>query len=412
MRLLNTSTEKLEEFMANPPPYAILSHTWWALPDDHVAFDTDKLRGQGEVLFADMQNNTAREKLSYPKVLATCMLAKAQGYDWVWIDTCCIDKSSSAELSEAINSMFTYYQDSANCYVYLDIEIPSGNMSADRLRQARWISRGWQVFTLFTFRRDSMLTRNVRTLQELIAPRHVEFYDKNWIPQGTRAQYAEVLADVTNIKIGHLKAWSGGWGRRELDQYSIADRMSWVGDRQTARPEDIAYCLFGIFDVHLPPLYGEGAKKAFRRLQEEIMKTSTDLSLLAWSGPSFLHLSVLAESPRRFKGTKSIMFHDYVEEVEPFKMTNKGLRVKIPLIMEDEEEATCTAVLQNCYITDQHIRVGVRLKRAWMSKRPAEEGHSVWNRKSGSRSEALDVYSVDEEGLKRAKIYKIYLAIE
>jgi hypothetical protein len=310
--------------------------------------------------------------------------------------------------------MYAYYQNSANCYVYLDIEIPSGNMSAECLQQTRWISRGWQVLVLFTFRLDSVLTRNLRTLQELIAPHHVEFYDKKWNCQGTRAQCAEVLADVTNIDVSLLKPSLGSWGRRGLDQHSIADRMSWVRDRQTTRPEDIAYCLFGIFDVHLPPLYGEGAKKAFRRLQEEIMKTSTDLSLLAWCERPFPHLSAqsqctLAESPTWFKGVKRISFRGFDEE-EPFKMTNKGLHAKIPLIINEEKDATCTAVLQNCrYLDKSATWIGVRLRRSSNSTPPLAEGRSVWYRDVWLKSGVPTVYSVDEVTVKNAKIYKIYL---
>jgi hypothetical protein len=109
-----------------------------------VRSDVDEFRDEGEVLFTDIQDGTAHLKKGFEKVKKCSELA-AQTYRYVWIDTCCIDKSSSAELSEAINSMFKYYQNSKICYVYLDIEVAPGNVSAVEFRQARWTYRGWYV---------------------------------------------------------------------------------------------------------------------------------------------------------------------------------------------------------------------------------------------------------------------------
>jgi hypothetical protein len=132
MRLLDTSTLQLMEFQdIATPRYVILSHTW----DD------------GEVLFADIENGTARRKKGYRKLSNCCNRARLDGYQWVWIDTCCIDKSSSAELSEAINSMFRWYQSSQICYAYLaDVESCSTvHETLVQFKSSRWMTRGWTL---------------------------------------------------------------------------------------------------------------------------------------------------------------------------------------------------------------------------------------------------------------------------
>jgi hypothetical protein len=250
-----------------------------------------------------------------------------------------------------------------------------------------------------------------RTLQELMAPKLVMFFDKMWRFVGTRTDVSSELAQVTNIDIslldkGRDEEFRPPWLRR----FSIANRMSWAAKRRTTRPEDIAYCLFGIFGIHLPPLYGEGAKKAFLRLQHEIMKASLDLSILAWSGPrSFRTRPLLANSPSMFNDHVGIEFEQHGDG-EPFKITNKGLRVKIPLIINDREENTCTAVSQNCRYSDRSATwIGLRLKRSPHSTGPLEEGRSVWYRTVYLGDKVPTVYSVDDKVVKNAKVYKIYL---
>ncbi|KAF2194687.1 hypothetical protein K469DRAFT_522323, partial [Zopfia rhizophila CBS 207.26] len=119
------------------------------------------------------------------------------------------------------------------------------------------------------------------TLQGLIAPDYVDFHTKEWKYCGSRDQLAGSLHEVTNIDCRVL-ALRSSRQRQMLSQFSIATRMSWASKRVTSRPEDIAYCLFGIFDVNMPLLYGDGAQKAFARLQEEILRCSVDRSILAW----------------------------------------------------------------------------------------------------------------------------------
>jgi hypothetical protein len=168
--------------------------------------------------------------------------------------SCCIDKTSSAELSEAINSMFRWYSRSKVCYAYLtDVSYDGFD---DSLPKSRWFTRGW-------------------TLQELLAPSSVVFYSAEWTRIGDSEVLISVLRNVTRIDEGILSR------TKSLDWVSVAEKMSWAATRETTRVEDMAYCLLGIFDINMPLLYGEGGR-AFQRLQEEILRNSQDQSLFAW----------------------------------------------------------------------------------------------------------------------------------
>ncbi|KXJ86577.1 heterokaryon incompatibility protein-domain-containing protein, partial [Microdochium bolleyi] len=277
MHLLNVHTQVLELFLGTSrPPYAILSHTW----GDHEAkFEdyceettaTPNHEPQSQPQPRSRQARTRRETRQAPRkalIAACCRKAIADGFNYVWVDTCCIDKRSSAELSEAINSMFRWYRESACCYVYL-ADVPAAPFSAS----ARWFQRGW-------------------TLQELLAPRALKFFDAEWTwigfslqevnpPQDWRLGLERAvpnltvcISDITGISISQLQ--SG-----DLSSTCVAQRMSWASARETTREEDIAYCLLGIFDVNMPLLYGEG-ERAFERLQEEIIKKNSDQSIFAF----------------------------------------------------------------------------------------------------------------------------------
>ncbi|KAH8728029.1 heterokaryon incompatibility protein-domain-containing protein [Phaeosphaeriaceae sp. PMI808] len=374
MRLLNTSTFEFEEFLVNPPYYAILSHTW----------------EKDEVIFSDMQNGTARSRNGAEKLWQCCQLAASQFYRYIWVDTCCINKESSAELSEAINSMYTYYEESLVCFVYLDIEIPLGYLTAEDIRRARWTYRGW-------------------TLQEFLAPNRVLFYDKNWKFCGTRDDNCDMLAEAMNIRAGLFRTFKDPVIKDiAMRQCSIAERMSWASERQTTRPEDIAYCLFGIFKVNLTPLYGEGGISAFKRLQEEIMKNSSDMSILAWSGrpltAGYRRMSALALSPRQFSGGSRILFSD-TSKIAPFGMTNKGLRVKVPLISKGSEDSDtiATIVLANCVFRNHPpFPLGIRI-----SKISADD--DVYYRDFGlGTDETEHVYPVEDSDIP-AELTKVYL---
>lgn len=241
MRLVNTQTLQLKEFFDNSAEdleYAILSHTW----------------EKEEVIFPDMQDlDKAQAKAGFGKFRDACALAARQGHSYIWIDTCCIDKSSSAELSEAINSMFNWYGDSRVCYAYLcDVE------NAAEMGNSRWFTRGW-------------------TLQELIAPSRVEFYSTSWDYIGEK-QDDDIISVVS--RASRVDEWvlAGVIG---LDEVSVAKKLYWASERKTTRVEDKAYCLMGLFYVNMPLLYGE-REQSFMRLQHEITKRTDDQSILAW----------------------------------------------------------------------------------------------------------------------------------
>jgi hypothetical protein len=244
-----------------------------------------------------------------------CSQALEDGLKYVWIDTCCIDKRSSAELSEAINSMFRWYRGAKHCYAFLE-DVPANldtTEDSSSFTRARWFKRGW-------------------TLQELIAPFFVRFYSGNWTFLGNSKTLRDIIVRITGVS-SHILL--GGDLRRE----SIAKRMSWASQRETTRDEDMAYCLLGIFDVNMPLLYGEGGDKAFIRLQEEILKTSLDHSVFAWgftndpktANDPLEQVGVLAESPAAFAYSSSIVPYHF-SGVNPFSMTNKGLQLELPIL--------------------------------------------------------------------------------
>ena len=193
-----------------------------------------------------------------PKVRNACKVAQKNGFRYIWIDSCCIDKSSSSELSEAINSMYRWYGLATVCYAYLaDVPCKDDHKAeGSAFRESRWFTRGW-------------------TLQELIAPVNVVFLSKDWAPIGSKQALINLVESVTGINaraLLHLKP---------LEGFSVAQRLSWAASRETTRKEDRAYSLLGMFDINMPTLYGEG-DRAFRRLQEQIMQRFPDQSLFAW----------------------------------------------------------------------------------------------------------------------------------
>lgn len=303
MRLLRTDTLKLESFDGeSTPPYAILSHTW----------------ENNELSFQDLQRARLQEASTpnFRKVVDTCRIARERGFAYVWIDTCCIDKTSSAELSEAINSMFRWYRQAAICLAYLSDWEPDAGQSEASFERCRWFTRGW-------------------TLQELIAPSNVDFYDSAWNLRGTKHAMVDQLSKITGIRARAIT------DADELYCLPTGEKMSWASRRQTTRIEDRAYCLLGIFDVNIPLLYGEG-NKAFRRLQEEIMRKTSDLSLLAWESetPDEELRGIWAKSPDEFSWLVAnrptltvIRQHGYNVDI-----SSKGLRVTSRLLEEPTGE--------------------------------------------------------------------------
>jgi hypothetical protein len=243
MRLLERKGDgeiSLTEFFDDKiPAYAILSHRWGPSGE--------------EVTFKDLVDGTGGGKAGHSKIQFCARRAAIDGLLYFWIDTCCIDKSSSTELTEAINSMFHWYRDAAKCYVYLSDVSKSDHDEDDRSRST-WKS---------AFRNSSWFTRGW-TLQELIAPRVVEFFSSDGQRLGDKISMEQQIHEITGISIKALRGCP-------VSTFSTAERRSWAAKRETTRKEDKAYCLLGIFDVHMPLIYGEG-DKAFLRLDEEINK--------------------------------------------------------------------------------------------------------------------------------------------
>ncbi|KAL6897139.1 heterokaryon incompatibility domain-containing protein [Trichoderma evansii] len=300
MWLLCAKTQKLHEFIADEtPPYAALSHTW----------------GADEVTFEDIKHGQSypASKEGWDKIAKCCQQAIEDG----------IEYSSSAELQEAINSMFKWYEKSLECYVFVsDFSHPGPNAEPQEIQSAlkryvrsRWFTRGW-------------------TLQELLAPPSVRFFDSAWLEFGDKISLREQIAAATGIS-QEVLVESVIDVRRALDFISVAQRMSWASRRTTTREEDIAYCLLGIFDVNMPLLYGEGLR-AFQRLQEEIMKKSDDQSLLAWGfGREHTTLwsvsTALAQSPLDFSCCGGITSRGAAASGDGFSMSQRGLRLDLPV---------------------------------------------------------------------------------
>ncbi|PIL28594.1 hypothetical protein GSI_08635 [Ganoderma sinense ZZ0214-1] len=263
MRLLDTHTG---QFVEKDPAdedtrYAILSHTW-----DQDGEQTYKQLKKIQKRHTPSSLTSLISRLSSiwsdtdlsPKIRDACAYARADGFRYIWIDSCCIDKSSSSELSEAINSMYAWYGRADICYAYLASVPADEDHSKDgsSFRTSRWFARGW-------------------TLQELLAPPHLVFLSHDWKLLGSKLALVELVHRTTNISPEALLE------PQSLDKFSVAQRLSWAAKRKTTRVEDRAYALLGIFDINMPILYGEG-ERAFRRLQEEIMRRIPDQSLFAW----------------------------------------------------------------------------------------------------------------------------------
>ena len=302
MRLLDTRTLRFVE-VSDPKavPYAILSHTW------------DLLGEQSFQTVSDIQrthpgDSVASSPALSPKIRDFCAFARNAGYDYCWIDSCCIDKTSSSELTEAINSMYAWYSIADICYAYLADVSSSPATWKGEFRTSRWHRRTW-------------------TLQELIAPKKLIFLSCDWSDLGSKVTLAPLVEDITRISVDVLMS------KELLPSVSVAHRMSWAASREATRAEDRAYSLFGIFDVQMPTIYGEGGEKAFVRLQEEILRHIPDQSIFAWglrplpyhgafrvlrrsegnTFPVTRQHGLLASSPRDFEGSRNVERVPYAE---------------------------------------------------------------------------------------------------
>lgn len=366
MRLLRTGPyepgcekfELVERSGSQIPKYAILSHR---CGDDEVNYEDvrdptafeRRLHGKNSgMTFEDDRDQSVRARKGYSKVVDAMRQAASHGYKYIWIDTCCIDKSNSAELSEGINSMYAWYQGAEVCYAILD-EVPGRNAAnfEVQFKACDWFERGW-------------------TLQELLVPKDVVFFGRlsegTWDMLGNRGSLQDLISSRTGIPTEYLR------GSGNLHTANIAQKMSWVAERKTTKPEDIAYCLLGLFSVNMPLIYGEGPR-AFIRLQEEIVKISDDQTIFAWmhspaqhalecgfekpvshkrlknsglrttklSGPkpetivsweAVASHGLLADSPKAFlKSGEVYSWSTPKRKLVPYHMTNRGLSISLNL---------------------------------------------------------------------------------
>ncbi|KAI0692865.1 hypothetical protein C8T65DRAFT_617430 [Cerioporus squamosus] len=311
MWLLSTDRAELQYFNSPesvPGGYAILSHVW----------DAEEQSFQQTQAYKIQCRSTGQNPrdLSTEKVKQSCILAQEHGYRWIWNDTCCIDKTSSAELSEAINSMFRYYSLADVCYAFLR-DVPSKGPLVEEEDVERsfsisvWHERGW-------------------TLQELIAPPYVLFLNRDWDIIASKTDHAHTLEEITKVPAQVLRHEYG------LEDVSVAARMSWAANRKTTRPEDEAYCLLGIFSINMPTLYGEG-RRAFQRLQEEVMKNYPDTTLFAWGTP-WEYSTEAAWIAGQMASSHLLTDHSYLLAPAPSAFGNSGGLVHSMPTVEAEKQ--------------------------------------------------------------------------
>lgn len=395
MRLLHIETLRLHTFYGNDiPPYAILSHTWLRDEEEVTFDDIQSIQADGAIaldMAAAGQHHLWTRKLGFKKMEYLCNQADTDGYQYVWIDTCCIQQSNSTELSEAINSMFNWYFNAAKCYAYLmDIDLAS---DASFLT-SRWWTRAW-------------------TLQELLASRHLEFYDVKWQYSGSKSSQAAAISKRTGIDEETLQA------PRKMFYKSIAQRMSWAAGRRAKRIEDRAYSLLGIFEISMSMQYGEGTG-AFMRLQKEILKGNNDQTLFVWNlapdaiprilkdshGRLTLHglskadpqvvgsldnsqsvmdrleqeineylehnntlemssTGMFADDPEKFKHCGQVTFHHRYALETHIAELNGAWRMEMPLVEVNFQQDSCRIALLPCGQADQPHHLLAILLRAW-----------------------------------------------
>ena len=232
------------------PQYAILSHTWGADED--------------EVTFTNIVEGTGEHRSGHRKLLFCAEQARRDDITYFWVDTCCIDKANNVELNTAITSMFRWYQRAVKCYVYLSDVPRTANNASGRNKatwlsdfcDCRWLSRGW-------------------TLQELLAPDTVEFYDNTGRKLGDKTSLELEICDTAAIPAEALRG-------RSLSTFSIEECLSWQKSRRTKKPEDKAYSLSGICGVSMIPIYGEGYDAAMSRLKRLIEDASKGMQVSLW----------------------------------------------------------------------------------------------------------------------------------
>ncbi|EAQ93854.1 hypothetical protein CHGG_02089 [Chaetomium globosum CBS 148.51] len=329
------------------PPLPALTNGY---ESDHS--DSSDTRSQRGSMVPSVILHPFEHKAGYAKIAYACGQAEKDGFRYVWVDTCCIDKRNSAEVSEAVNSMFRWYQRAAVCYAFLEDvhfdDYTEGYMTwKDHFANSKWFTRGW-------------------TLQELLAPRKVVFYARGWRLLGTKSSLVKHVAKITGVdELTLLEP-------KLIPNASVAQRMSWAANRTTTKPEDLAYSLMGLFGVNMPVIYGEG-DKAFLRLQEEIIKRSDDHTIFAWGtlGDGQAHAphypgqhpdldeidlddlagttGILAQSSKDFAGMAHVVVSAPTpnQPITDYALTNKGLHITLDLARTPTPTTTTTASVTN-----------------------------------------------------------------
>ncbi|CZR68585.1 uncharacterized protein PAC_18484 [Phialocephala subalpina] len=419
MWLLDAATIELHEFPSSEAPlYAILSHTW----------------GPEEVSFRDLRDDrdNACKKAGFAKIQRCCKKTLEDRLEWVWIDTCCIDKQSSAEVAESINSMYAWYRDATLCYAYLE-DIPTGQLvrMVDIMDRSRWFTRGW-------------------TLQELIAPTKILFLNGDWDIIGKKyAKYLTNIQGLGNDKQHQLflRRISDITGipedildqTRELSEVCIATRMTWASQRQTTKEEDRAYCLMGLFDVNIPVIYGEGLEKAFRRLQIEIMNHSPDQTIFAWNYDMVAHErswrgGLTAPSPQCFAGLRTIERCEIEKRtIRPFSMTNAGLSITLPVRNIENSVLDYEAILECRYVDGFRQQSGyivIPLSRwnsskestlnqflfdigrmSWWNITIAQEGFKIFTGEVTEEFQYMDLFIIGEDQSRKVRERRRWLEL-
>ncbi|KAI4186290.1 MAG: hypothetical protein LQ346_005716 [Caloplaca aetnensis] len=371
-RLINTLTYALHENVRSPE-YAILSHRWVG----------------SEVTFQQLDSTEWRtinlESQPMKKIRDACRKARERRppIEWLWVDTCCIDKTNNVELASALNSMFEWYFGATVCYGYLyDVKWDSSSRQISKStdperpgKESAWFERGW-------------------TLQELLAPRHMEFYDGDWNFMDTRKNLANLLRERTGIAEQYLT------GASKFKAACVATKMSWMAGRTTTAVEDIAYSMLGLLNITMEIRYGEGVK-AFMRLQRTLMESSTDESLFAWTTPpselrcyrglghvpefSPPHWGLLAPSPDCFSKSRDLVVLPDLHVARlagGYRMTQQGVHFQLPAASNE---------LMNFFgFPRTNVTLGLNCWRYGPSGKPYNIGVRLIRDKSGYRRVELD----------------------
>ncbi|KAK4126762.1 hypothetical protein N657DRAFT_668795 [Parathielavia appendiculata] len=304
----------------SPAPFVVVTEAATVRERQRDCVRQDTERAMRRLTSAAADSITFQGTAGFRKIQQTCAVAfHRDKLEYAWVDSCCIDKTSSAELTEAINSMFAWYRDAAVCYVFLaDLEPGTEEDLQRNLPGCRYFTRGW-------------------TLQELIAPRVVAFFDKGWNIRGSKTLLSGLIS---------------------LSNYAVARRMSWASRREPTRVEDMAYCLLGIFAVNMSLIYGEGIK-AFTRLQTTIIQSTADLSIFVWKDDGATrreYSGVLAQSPRQFAGCGDVELLPGNSAHADVSITTRGIQTEasLRLILRWNGRGETSVLETFCYV-DGHI---------------------------------------------------------